>query len=700
LNDISEIRKKFRRRLEVRPEALYPLFSSLMSLVGIGPSNIKKFQKLDIFYPKDLLFHLPNKFIFRKPVSTISEINFPETIIAEVEIKKYLLAKSFGPSKVLVNAKNFSFFITFFKTKSSFIKSRLPLGERRVVSGKLELFEKDYQMIHPEYILKTEQKDDIRVYDPAYPLTNGLSNKYISKCINNSLRLLGKVHDWLDDKFLENNNWPDFNSAIRAIHSDSLNAANAKNRLIFDELFAHQIGLNLVKSFRRKGNGKAKLFKGDLSKRFIDDLPFSLTGSQETSVNEINSDLENSFQMTRLVQGDVGSGKTVVALATMLNVVEGGGQVALLVPTEILAYQHFKTITKLMENLDISVLALTGTHKGEERKGKLLDIASGKCQVIVGTHALFQEEVKYHNLEYVVIDEQHRFGVNQRNSMLSKGYNIDLLMMSATPIPRSLSMVKYGDIDVSILSEKPDGRKSITTALIPSNKISILIDRLRVALKSSQAYWICPLIEETAKIDLVAAQDRFSKLTEALADFSVGLLHGKLTSKEKSEVMKGFAEGAIDILISTTVIEVGVDVPNASIMIVESAERFGLAQLHQIRGRVGRGKEKSSCTLIHSNNISQIASQRLAKLKETDNGFEIAEFDLSLRGEGDIIGLKQSGLPKFRIADPVMDSHLSELARVEAEKYLEKDPFLETEKGERILYLLNILGNSNISGKI
>ena len=690
-----------KQKLLNRPTDLNPLFSSLSSLKGIGPRVEKKLQKIDIKFPKDLIFHIPHKYIHRKKIRDFSELKLPEIIMVEIIILKYISKQSHGPLRILVGAKNFKFYLLFFKIKSIFLEKILPVGERRVVSGKLELFENELQMIHPEYISKVEDKKDIPTYDPLYPLTAGLSNKYLGKCIRNSLNLIGKVDDWLNSEFLKSNSFPEFKSAIRMIHGigadiSTKNTFNARRRLIFDEFFAHSICLSLRKLERRRKKGIAKNLSDTLSKSLISNLNFKLTKDQRTAIIEINKDLAQPFQMNRFLQGDVGSGKTIVALITMLNVLEKGYQVALLAPTEILAFQHFKTIKNLVANLGIEVLIFTGSDKGEIRQKKLADIEEGIADLIIGTHALFQKDIIYSHLQYVVIDEQHRFGVNQRMALLNKGNNVDLLMMSATPIPRSMYMVRYGDLDLSTLKNKPEGRSSIKTAVIPNNKIPILIERLKLALKESQAYWICPLVEETEGLDLIAAKKRFSELSSTLPDINVGLLHGKMIASEKEKVIEDFATNKIKLLISTTVVEVGVDVPNASIMIVEGAERFGLAQLHQIRGRVGRGERSSSCTLLHHKKISPLANERLQKLKVSNDGFEIAEFDLLTRGEGEVVGTKQSGMPNFRIADPVRFVDILEIARKEADNVLDRDPYLESPQGKRIIYLLNILGKTDI----
>ncbi len=701
LTDFTSKIDKMGLRLRDRPKELHPLFSKLTLVQGLGAAAEKKLQKIDIKFPKDLLFHIPIRYLYRKPVSRLNEINPPETITITIEVGKYYFSQSVGPSKVLVNAENFSFFIVFFKIKNSFIENNFPIGEQRIVSGRLEVFDNELQMIHPDYILKVTQKHEVKTHDPIYQSTAGLTSKYLGKLIRNSLILLDKNHDWLDNKFLTRNGWPEFKEALFTVHNSNKNfdietVSSARKRLIFDEFFAHSISLLLAKLARKKEVGRKRSFSNRLSKALIDSLKFSLTDDQKLAINEINNDLCSSLRMNRLLQGDVGSGKTIVALATMLNIIEKGGQVVLLAPTEILAIQHFTTIHNLISDSDINMTIFSGSDKGEVRREKLQAMSNGASQIIIGTHALFQEEVNYFDLQYVVIDEQHRFGVNQRNSMIEKGQKVDLLMMSATPIPRSLYMVRYGDLDVSLLREKPINRKPIKTALISTNKIVNLLERLKTALKTSQAYWICPLIEASEKVDLIAAKNRFSEVSKFLDDFKIGLLHGKLSSAEKDEVMNSFSSGKIDLLISTTVIEVGVDVPNASIMIIEGAERFGLAQLHQIRGRVGRGDKDSSCTLVFSEKLSAVAMERLKKLRNCEDGFEIAEFDLTLRGEGEVVGARQSGMPKFKIGDPFVDNDILKLARIEAERLLNEDPFLESNRGNNVIYLLNLMEKINI----
>jgi ATP-dependent DNA helicase RecG len=550
-------------------------------------------------------------------------------------------------------------------------------------------------MVHPDAIGKVEERAAIETIEPVYALTAGVTNKTLRKAVKGARGTVPKLPEWNDAAYKKKNQWPDWHDAIEALHdpedeSGLLPHHPARERLAYDELLANQLSLALVRLHQRKQNGRAWVNDGAFRQKILSTLPFDLTGAQKRCLDEIDEDMREPLKMLRLLQGDVGSGKTIVAACAMMTAIESGAQAAIMAPTEILARQHEESFAPWLDAAGVSYITLTGRNKGKERQQILDDIADGTAQVIIGTHALFQDSVAFKDLGLAVIDEQHRFGVHQRLALSQKTKGTDVLVMTATPIPRTLTLTAYGDMEVSRIDEKPPGRKPVDTRLLPKEKIDNMIDAIDRQIKTgARVYWVCPLVEDSEVLDLQAAEARYDILAERYGD-QVGLIHGRLKADEKDSVMSAFARGDKKILVATTVIEVGVNVPEANIMVIEQAERFGLAQLHQLRGRVGRGAEKSFCFLVYAEGLSQTAKERLTIMRETEDGFVIAEKDLDLRGGGEILGTRQSGLPTFKLADLSAHGDLLAAARDDTKLILSKDETLETTRGialKTLLYL-------------
>jgi ATP-dependent DNA helicase RecG len=686
----------------MRPAILDPLFSPLATLPGIGPRSAELYAKLlgresiDDCKVLDLVFHVPHSLIDRRNQPGIALA--PEGAI--VTIKGFVdrhqpppRGKTSVPYRVFIHDDTGELALVYFRVKGNWLEKSLPVGEDVVISGKVNWFNGRPSMVHPDYASTAAEADGMPLVEPVYPLTAGLSPKSLRKTVELAIERLPDLPEWLDESLIRKQGFESLKASFERVHhprdaADIDPQAPSRRRLAYDEFLAGQVSLALVRQRLRKAAGIPVRATGKLSGAIEQALPFSLTGGQRDAVAAILKDMAGDERMLRLLQGDVGSGKTVVALMAMAAAVEGGGQAVLMAPTEILARQHYETISKYLGKANICVEILTGKMKGSERKAALERIETGEARIVVGTHALFQDNVNYSNLLLAVVDEQHRFGVHQRLRLTAKGISPHMLVMTATPIPRTLVLAAFGDMDVSKLTEKPAGRKPIQTVVIPMERTGDIVERLRAAIKDGKkAYWICPLVEESDVSDLMSAEERHATLARAFGP-TVGLVHGRMSASEKDEAMSRFKSGETRLLVATTVIEVGVDVPDATIMVIEHAERFGLAQLHQLRGRVGRGDEASSCILLYKGPLSENGNARLNIMRETEDGFVIAEEDLRLRGEGELLGTRQSGTPGFQLASLEAHGDLLEIARKDAAYILNQDPNLETERGERIRELL------------
>ena len=678
----------------MRPEILFPIFANVLKLTGVGPRIAKLIEKLAGEHVSDLLWHLPSGVIDRRYAPKIAEARIGSIATITVTVDQHFPPKTRRlPYKILCSDDSGSLTMVFFHGRPDYLLKILPEGEQRVISGTIESYGDGIQMPHPDHVVELKDRKTIEAVEPVYPLTQGLSLKVISKAIKGALELVPELTEWLDGPYLAKQKWPSWNEALVTAHAptdetDLEPEMLARQRLAYDELLANQLALALVRKHMRKQAGRTIKGTGELKQKVISALPFELTISQNEAVRDITEDMGSEGRMHRLLQGDVGSGKTVVALLSMLHAVESGAQAAILAPTEILARQHLATIEPLAEAAGVKVALLTGREKGKTRAPILEGFANGEISLAIGTHAIFQEGVEFNDLALAVIDEQHRFGVHQRLALTSKGRAVDVLVMTATPIPRTLTLTAYGDMEVSRLTEKPAGRLPIDTRTVAIDRLDEVVQGVTRALKEgAKIYWVCPLVEESEKIDLAAAEDRHAHL-QAVFGERAGLVHGKMKGKEKDAVMEAFSNGNVDILVATTVIEVGVDVPAATIMVIEHAERFGLAQLHQLRGRIGRGSEKSTCIMMFPERLTETARKRLEIMRETEDGFVIAEEDLRLRGAGELLGTRQSGLPEFRLADLAVHAELIATARDDAKLILEMDPELESERGQNLRVLL------------
>jgi ATP-dependent DNA helicase RecG len=677
----------------LRPEILYPLFAPITSLKGIGARLARLIERAAGSQIVDLLWHLPVGIIDRTLAPTIAAAPPGEIVTLTVTVDAhYPPASSRLPYRVRCSDATGSLMLVFFHARGDWLERALPVGTTRLVSGKLETFGSALQMNHPDHIAEVDTAEALAV-EPVYGLTAGLSLKVLRKAVEAALARAPALPEWQDPAFLERRRWQDWRTALEALHHPS-NAAEldplqpSRLRLAYDELLADQLALALVREQTRRAKGRPVRGSGLLQAKVIAALPFTLTAAQRQALAEIAADMAAPTKMLRLLQGDVGSGKTVVAMLAMLDAVEAGGQAALMAPTEILARQHAETLGRLLAPAGLGVTLLTGRDKGRARATILAGLADGSLRLVVGTHALFQNEIVFHDLVLAVIDEQHRFGVEQRVQLAAKGRAVDVLVMTATPIPRSLMLTSYGDLDASFLREKPAGRRAITTSVIPLERLGDVVAAVGRALaQGAKVYWICPLIEESESVDLAAVSDRHHHLGTLFGE-RAGLLHGRMKPAERDHVMEAFAHGALDLLVATTVVEVGVDVPAASIMVIEHAERFGLAQLHQLRGRIGRGDKPSTCLLLYAGPLGDTARQRLKIMRETEDGFRIAEEDLRLRGAGDVLGTKQSGLPQYRLADVTLHEELLEIAHDDARLILARDPTLASERGKALRVLL------------
>ncbi len=671
----------------MRPFCLDPLFLPLTQLNGVGAKLGKLYEKLvGGTKIRDVLFHAPVDVIEREACPTIASAPYGRDIILTVTIDKHTPPpRRPQPYRIRVRDQSGFLDLVFFNAHSSWLNTKFPVDKQIIITGKIEEFKNGRQMTHPDIL-----NDTITTREPIYPLTAGVTNKMVRKIMADALTKCPELPEWHSASIIQKYKWAPWNESILTLHDpktpQDLDAQSLpRMRLAYDELLANQLTLNIVRSHEKSNKGRAFPTSKKLRTQLEKQLPWPLTPSQHNVIHEIDHDMKAPVRMLRLIQGDVGSGKTIVALMAMLNVIECGCQAAIMAPTEILARQHADTLQKFISGLPIKIVTLTGRDKGKARNHILENIKNGDTHIIIGTHALFQDSVEFHDLGLAVIDEQHRFGVHQRLQLSSKTKGCDVLVMTATPIPRTLALTCYGDMDVSRITEKPAGRKPIDTRLLPLEKLDELMEKLKS--QAAQVYWVCPLVEESEILDLSAAEDRFEYLKTHFGD-DVGLVHGRMKPAEKDDVMQKFARGDIKILVATTVIEVGVNVPNATIMVIEHAERFGLAQLHQLRGRVGRGSEQSYCFLAYSSPLGATAKKRLTTLRDTEDGFIIAEEDLKLRGYGEILGTKQSGIEEFHFANLSSHGDLLSMANDDARLLVETDLELKTPRGQAIRTLL------------
>ncbi|WP_249689790.1 ATP-dependent DNA helicase RecG [Stappia sp. WLB 29] len=691
----------------MRPSILDPLFAPVSSLPGVGSRLATRLVSLLGTDPErephviDLLMHIPSGIIDRRLRPGIARAPEGAIVTLEVRIDRHQAPPrgSRAPYRIFGHDDSGEIAFVFFHANSSWLEKSMPVGADLIVSGRVEWFNGRPQMVHPDHVVPADEADTLPLVEPVYPLTQGLSGKVLQKAIAAGLERVPDLPEWLDAAHGKRANWPSFREALIALHrpdearlAEQGEESAALARLSYDEFLANQLALALVRRSLRQTRGIGRTFDGALKAKILAALPYSLTDGQAQAVREIEEDLASPIRMLRLLQGDVGAGKTVVGLLAAAAAIESGAQTVLMAPTEILARQHHASLAPLCEAAGIRIAVLTGRDGTRHKRETRAALEAGEIDLLVGTHALFQSDIAFANLGLAIVDEQHRFGVHQRLMLASKGQGVDMLVMTATPIPRTLVLTYFGDMEVSRLTEKPAGRQPITTVVVPLDRMDEVVERLRAALQEGKkAYWVCPLVEESEKSDLAAAEERHAVLTQLLGP-RVALVHGRQSSDEKDAAMRAFKDGPVQLLVATTVIEVGVDVPEASIIVIEHAERFGLSQLHQLRGRVGRGKEASTCLLLYKTPVGETARARLSIMRETNDGFLIAEEDLRLRGEGEILGTRQSGTPGFRIADAGTQAELLETARDDARLVLETEPALDGKRGPHLKMLLYLFG--------
>ena len=675
----------------MRPKILYSLFSNTISIKGIGPKYAKLIERLCGKYLIDLIFHKPVAYIDRRNSPKICDLKNDTIATLIVNIDSHV--PSFNkrmPYRITCSDESGQISIVYFNIRGPYIKKILPVGSKRVISGKIEIYKDSFQMTHPHHIADVEELEKIKSIECIYPLTTGLTSRSIKKAINSSLKIADKLPEWIPENILKNNDWETWSNSIKKLHNPDKIYKNHSSphleRLVFDELLSHQLTIRLIKNKINKIKGNVLEKNGSIIEKLENILEFKLTNDQKKAIDEISNDLSSSNKMLRLLQGDVGSGKTIVALFAILQSIENQKKSVLMAPTELLAEQHFNTIKKYVSQLNLSCSLITSSTRKEH------DFSS---DILIGTHALFQENVIFENIGIVVIDEQHKFGVHQRILLSEKvGNECDILLMTATPIPRTLELAAYGDMDISRIHEKPKDRKEIITKSINIDKVDKLKEALLKKIKNKEKiYWVCPLVEDSEKLELQSVNNRLNDLKNYFNKNDVDMIHGQMTQEQKNKIMSNFSNGKIKILIATSIIEVGIDDPEATVMIIENAERYGLSQLHQLRGRVGRGKNSSTCILLFYGPLSDTAKRRIKIMKGTNDGFKIAEEDLDIRGSGEILGLKQSGIPNFKLSNLDIHKHLLEMARAEAFNIVNKDPLLKSDQGKALKILLHLFKN-------
>lgn len=686
----------------MRPEVLFPLFAPVNTLKGVGPRVAALLEKLEVTRILDLLWLLPHSHIDRSLRPNVEDAVPGETVTLTLNILEHQPGRTDKqPYRIFAGDETGVIGLTFFRPRRDWLERQFPPGERRIVSGKLERYGDQLQMVHPEHVANPDKGEDVPLREPVYPLTAGLAPKSLRNAVVQAVQRAPEISEWQDAAFRAKNRFPDWQSALQTVHSDGSAVVEdpaldndqdllARRRLAYDELLANQLALALVRQRMRRQGGRGLAVRPDgRMTQLRKALPWPLTGAQDRVIAEIMTDLQAPTRMLRLLQGDVGSGKTAVALLVAAAVVEAGSQVALMVPTEVLARQHARTLTEMGAAIGLRVEALTGRDKGKARTAILQRLDAGEIDLVVGTHALFQDAIRFRDLGLAIIDEQHRFGVHQRMLLSAKARKTsDVLVMTATPIPRTLAMTAYGDMDVSRLDERPPGRKPVDTRVLPTDRADAVVERLRGLMgRGERAYWICPLVDDEGESEAAAAEARFRELLQQFGD-RVGLVHGRLKPEEKDAALVAFAEGKTSLLVATTVVEVGVDVPEATVIVIEDAERFGLAQLHQLRGRVGRGDRPGHCLLLYRPPLGETARKRLEVLRNTDDGFLIAEEDFRLRGGGDLLGTRQSGLPPMKLARVERDQDLLAAAHDDARLIVNSDPELQGKRGPDLRTLL------------
>ncbi len=687
----------------MKPSLLAPLFKDLSALQGVGKGTLFCLAQLGIQSRFDMISHLPTGLLERRRILTITMagdgdlVTLPATILSVDGLVSKSRSRSPRPLRIHCQDRSGQLFtIALFRANPDYVARTYIPGQERLISGRVEHFKKQLQISHPDFVGSLEATPYWEGVEPVYPLTKGLTQKRIQGLIKENLKGLPDLPEWHRESVIRQYGWPSWKQALNDVHKpeqekDLSPIAPTRHRLSFDEMFANQLSMMLVRSQQKQFKGQCHVLNTEMREKFLQILPFSLTKDQNKAIAEIDKDMSSSGRMIRLLQGDVGSGKTVVAMMAMLTAVASGGQAALMAPTEVLARQHGHVLKAWADEMGLILEVLTGSDTAKKKREIYAALASGECHMVVGTHALIQEGLTFRNLTLAIIDEQHRFGVEQRLKLSQKGDTPDLLAMTATPIPRTLMLAAYGDLECSYLREKPANRQDVDTRVISLDRLDEIMDSLQRALQAGdKIYWVCPLIEESETMEIAAAEERYCVLKERLKGFQIGLIHGRLSAQEKIERMSAFRSGDTQILVATTVIEVGVDVQDATVMIIEHAERFGLAQLHQLRGRIGRGDQSGTCLLLYGKESGHLSRQRLQVMKNSHDGFYIAEQDWKLRGGGEVLGSRQSGLQNFRFVDMVVHEPLLNLAHQEAHDILREDPSLKSDRGQAIRILLHL----------